>query len=454
VTALNRSSAPPPAPVRPFRFPVVERSQLKNGLAMLVAPHGNLPIVTAQLVLAGGASAEPGKRGGLAHLTANLLETGTEKQSADRVAWALERLGVQFESEASWDATVLRIVVARERLDPAMEVFADLARRPSFPGTEFDRIRDEHLATLSQRKKEPRALANDMVPRFVYPPGVPYARPLMGTPGSVTTISRADVLGFYGVNYRPGGASLVFVGDIDAETAQRLAEDRFGDWATGSSASPGFEVAPALDRTAVFIVHRPESVQSEIRIADVGVSRHHPDYFPLLVMNNILGGAFTSRLNMSLREKHGFTYGVRSNFSFRRKPGPFTIQSAVATEVTARAVEETLREVHLLRDSGANPDEVSASRDFLAGVLPLELQTTEQLAARLADLVVYGLPDDYFEHYPESILAVTAEDVQRVAREHLRPDRFAVVIVGDAEKISPDLEALGIGNVHVQQVDE
>ena len=188
-------------------------------------------------------------------------------------------------------------------------------------------------------------------------------------------------------------------------------------------------------------------------MGDVGLERSHRDYFPVQVMNSLLGGAFTSRLNMSLRERHGFTYGVRSGFGFRRRPGPFIIQTAVATDVTTRAIEETLREVHRLRDEAAPADEVAAARDYLAGTLPLELQTTEQLAARLADLVIYDLPDDYFDRYRERILAVTPAEVQRVAREHLRPERLAIVVVGDAEAIVPALETLGVGPVHVQAAE-
>jgi zinc protease len=451
--AVDRSRPPGPGPVKPFRFPRLERGQLDNGLATLTARHGDLPLVTAQLVLDAGATSESLGKAGLAHLTASLLETGTETLSADKIAWSLESLGVQFESEAAWDATVLRIVVPRERLAPALSLFADLVRRPSFPGTEFERVRDEQLADILQRRKEPRALGDDMITRFIYNEQSRYARPLIGTSSTVVELTRQDVLQFYGVNYRPSAATLMFVGDIDAATARNLARSHFGDWSVGRATRSDVHVAGAVERSTVFVVDRPGSVQSEIRIGDIGVSRHHEDYFPIVVMNSILGGAFTSRLNMSLREKHGFTYGVRSKFSFRRQPGPFVVQAAVATEVTGRAVEEALREINLLREQGATEDEVASNRDYLAGVLPLELQTTEQLASRLSDLVVFDLPDDDFEHYPERILAVKPEDVHRVAREYLRPGHFAIVVVGDAQTIAPELGQLGVGAVIVHPAE-
>jgi len=179
----------------------------------------------------------------------------------------------------------------------------------------------------------------------------------------------------------------------------------------------------------------------------VGVERTHPDYFPLIVMNTILGGAFTSRLNMTLRERLGFTYGVSSRFGYRRRPGPFLIQTAVATDVTARTVEETIRQIEGLQADGPTAEEVDSARDFLSGILPLQFQTTEQVAGKIADLFVYGLPDDYFHRYRERIAAVTAEDVRRAAVQYVRPADMAIVVVGDAAQVEGPLEELGAGPV-------
>src|SRR5690606_4326053 len=275
--------------------------------------------------------------------------------------------------------------------------------------------------------------------------------PLIGTTASVEGLSRDDVEALYAAHYLPNAASLLFVGDIDGRTAHDLAERYFGDWPAGQPTVAEFEVVPGIETATVFVVDRPGSVQSEIRIGDVGVARRHEDYFPVLVMNTILGGAFTSRLNLSPRERHGFTYGARSAFGFRRQPGPFVVQVAVATDVTARAVEEALKEMRALRDDGATAEEVAAARDYLRGVLPLQLQTTDQLAARLADLVIYDLPDDYFDRYRDRINEVTVDDVRRVAREHLRIDRLAIIVVSDAREIAAGLEALGIGDVQVHE---
>ncbi len=451
--ALDRSQPPVPGPVRPFGMPHVERDELGNGLTVLSARHGRLPVVTSALVLEGGASGEPPSKAGLAYLVANTLQAGTRGKSADEVAWALESLGVEFQADARWDGAVLWVVSPRERLEAALDLFAEIVREPTFRLEEVERLRDEQLADILQRQKEPRALAGDMAARFVFGREVPYARPLIGTSATVRDLGPADVEGFYRGWYAPRGAALLMVGDIEAAHARALADARFGDWSGRPKPRPEFPVTRGVERATVFVVDRPGSVQSEIRVGDVGLERSHADYFPVQVMNSLLGGAFTSRLNMSLRERHGFTYGVHSGFGFRRRPGPFLISTAVATDVTARAVEETLREIHRLRDEAASAGEVAAARDYLAGTLPLELQTTEQLAGRLADLVIYDLPDDYFDRYRERILAVTPEEVQRVARAHLQPERLAIVVVGDAAAIVAGLEQLGVGPVQVHSAE-
>jgi zinc protease len=449
VSALDRSAAPPPAPIRPFIFPNVDRSRLPNGLAVLSARHGHIPVVTAQMVIDAGAAREAVVKAGLAHLTANALDTGTRTRNGEALAWEFERLGVELHTEATWDAVLVNVTSPVTRLEPALALLADVVRNANFPLSEIERLRDEQLADILQRSKEPRALANDMAAHFIFGPDALYGRPLVGTAAYVDTLTRDDVAAFHHTHFVPGSTSLLLVGDIEPEWAGDLAKRHFGDWAAPAVRAVALPQAasPAARGTTVFVVDRPDAVQSEIRVGQIGVSRAHEDYFPLLVMNALLGGAFTSRLNLSLRERHGFTYGVRSAFAFRREPGPFIIQTAVATGVTGRAVEEILREVHAIRKDGASEAEVDNARKYLSGILPLELQTTGQLAGRLADLVIFGLPDAYFADYAGRIATVTLDDVNRVARDHLDVDNLAIVIVGDADAVTADLEAIGCGPV-------
>lgn len=448
--STHTPTAPEPGPVRAYDFPVIQDERVgETGLRMLSAKHGKLPLVTAHLVLDAGAAAEPPELEGVARLTANAMDAGTRDRDADELAWALERLGVELETGTGWDAAHQALTVPSDRLEPALALFAEIVRRPAFPADQVDRLRDEQLAGIMQRRKEPRALGDDMGARYIFADGVPYGRPVIGREETVSGLTAERVSSFYAARYRPGSAAIVFTGDITAERAARLAHTHFGDWETGSADPGHLRVEPRVDATTVFVVNRPGSVQSEIRIGDVGVERGHPDYFPLIVFNTILGGAFTSRLNMNLRERHGFTYGVNSSFAFRRQPGPFSVSAAVATDVTAHAVQEALSEMQGMHDDGATAQELDAARDFLRGVLPLTLQTTGQLAGRIAEIAVFGLPLDYFEQYRRRIADVTAEDVARVARERLRLDRLAIVVVGDADQITGPLQELGVGPVQV-----
>ncbi|MFW6330742.1 MAG: M16 family metallopeptidase, partial [Gemmatimonadota bacterium] len=336
-------------------------------------------------------------------------------------------------------------------LAPAMALLADVVRRPAFPRGPVERMSDEQLADILQRKKEPRALASDAAAHFIFDDGVPYARPIRGADASVRELGPDHLRAFHDERYRAGSTALVVTGQMDLEAARDAAREHFGDWRGEPAPAPDFDVRPRSEGAVVHIVHRPGSVQSEIRLGHVGVERRHRDYFPLLVMNTILGGAFTSRLNISLRERHGFTYGARSAFEFRRRPGPFTVDVAVASDVTGRAIEEAMKEIGQLREDGPTREELDSARDYLHGVLPLRLQTTSALAARLAGLAVFDLPADYFQHYRDHIAEVTGEEVHRVAREAVRPEAMALVVVGDAEQIEEPIRALGMGEIHVHE---
>jgi zinc protease len=450
---LDRTRPPEPGRVKAFAFPEISRARLDGADSpeLLYARHGDLPLVTAELVVEAGAAVEATEQAGVAQLTAEALETGTRTRDVERLAWELESLGVELATGVSWDAASVGITVHADRFEPALELLAEIVRRPAFPSDQVERLRDERLADILQRRKEPRALASDAANRFIFRDGIPYGRPLIGIESTVRNLGPEQLADFHRTRYGGAAAALIVTGAIAPDAAHDVAARHFGDWRGEPAGHADFEVAPHVDRTTVFIVDRPGSVQSEIRLGHVGVDRHHPDYFPLVVMNTILGGAFTSRLNMNLRERHGFTYGVRSGFALRRRPGPFTVEVAVATDVTARAIEEALREIQGLREDGPNQTELDNARDYLRGVLPLRLQTTGALASRIAELVVFDLPSDYFQQYRDRIARVTREDVHRVARDIIRPERLAVVIVGDAAAIEQPVRDLELGPLDIHQ---
>ena len=451
---LDRSRAPGPGALRPFNFPPIERFDLPNGLPVLTARTEGLPVVTLGLLLPAAGVHEPPDRAGLASLAAALLESGTADRSAAEIAETFEGLGVQFGAGTGWDATQVEMTALASRVDAATELFAELVRAPALPGDEVDRVRKEHIAAILQRRAEPRGLANEAAARFVFASDSPFSRPLGGTATTLEGLTREDVADFHAARYTPHGAWVIIAGNLDPTDARDLAASAFGDWIGPVSGGAAVSAEPAARTRQVVIVDRPGSVQSEIRVGQVGVGRSTPDYFPLIVMNTILGGAFTSRLNMNLREKHGYTYGVSSGFAMRRQAGPFFVSTAVQTEVTAAALTEIMREIDGIRAAPVDPRELDDARNYLAGVFPLRLQTTEGVASRLAELALHELPPDYFDDYRDRALAVDSDAVHRVARTYIRPEEMATVIVGDSERIRASIEALEVASVQVVDVGE
>lgn len=451
MSPLDRGSPPPRGAVRDFDFPEVERRALSTGLDLRVVRLPRLPVVSVRLFMRSGEAALPDARAGLAVLTADALEGGTKKRSGSELAEALERIGARFGSHGGWEGTSVDVYGLAERLPDALALLAEAVREPSFPEAEVERVRDQQIAELRQRLMDPGALADDTALARYFAPGLPYARPADGTVDSIAPVTRAHLEAHADATYRPGGGGLIVAGDVDPGEVTAMAEEHLGGWAGAPAGTAAFEVEPASRERRVLVVHRPGSVQSEIRVGHVGAERTTPDYFPLSVANMVLGGTFTSRLNLNLRERHGFTYGVRSHYSLRSRPGPFEVSTAVGNEVTAPAVHEILHELERMADGGPTADEVAAARDFAAGVFGLHLETAGQVASRVAQLVVFGLPDAYFHEYRRRIRAVTPEQAADAARRHMRPHEAQIVVVGDADAVAEPLEALGVGPVEVRR---
>ena len=446
---LDRSRPPEPGPLRPFHFPEVHRRRLPNGLGIMVAENHAFPVATLDVILPSGGLAEPEERAGAASLAAGLLESGAGERDAAEIAEAVDALGLSLETGISWDTSLAGFTALTSRLEPGMEILADLVMRPTFPQREVERIRDERLAALAQRRADPSSVADELATRFMFPEGHPFGRRLAGTAGALRSLTPEDVRAYHDAWYVPEGAWLCAAGDVTVNQVEALAERWFGGWRGAPAPIRAPETTNRFERTTILLADRPGSVQSEVRVAHVGMSRTADDFFDATVMNAILGGVFSSRLNMNLRERLGYTYGVSSSFGFRRLPGTFSISSAIQSEHTAHAVSEMLRDMRQMQETLAPAAEVADATGFLAGIFPLQLQTTDGLAGRLSTLAVYGFPDDYFDRYRDQLVAVTPEDVRQAARRRLMPDRAAVVVVGDASALRGPLEALDIGPVEV-----
>jgi len=451
MSPLDRATPPPRGAIRDFGFPEVERRPLSTGLDLRVVRLPRLPVVSARLFMRSGEAALSDARAGLAVLTADALEGGTKKRSGSELAEALERIGARFSAHGGWEGTSVDVYCLAERLPEALSLLAEAVREPAFPDSEVERARDQQIAELRQRLMDPGALADDTALTRYFAPHVPYARTADGTVASLSGVTRTDLRGYADTNYRPGDGGLIVAGDVDAAEVSVMAEEHLGSWSGAPATTAAFDVEPAARERRLLVVHRPGSVQSEVRVGHVGAERTTPDYFPLTIANMVLGGTFTSRLNLNLREQHGFTYGVRSHYSFRSRPGPFEISTAVGNDVTAPAVREILHELGRMAERGPTPDEVAAARDFAAGVFGLHLETAGQVASRVAQLVIYGLPDSYFDEYRGRLRAVTAEQAAEAARRHMRPAEAQIVVVGDADVVAPALEALDIGPVEIRR---
>ena len=441
------STPPKPGPVAPFALPEVLATRLDSGLEVRVARRDRVPVVTALLVMGAGESTVEPEAAGLAVLSSRALQGGTIRRSALELACALEDMGTHLGTSTGWDSTVVSLTCAAERFPSALGLLSEVVLTPAFHEREVERIREQQLAGIRQRRMYPARLATAAASHFFFREDAPYGRSITGEEGTVAQLGRAQAAGFAARRYRPHGAALVVAGDIDTDKMSGLCDQNFGGW-QGEAARVDVVSGARFSERRIVVVHRPGAVQSELRIGHASVGRATPDYFPMIVLNAVLGGTFTSRLNLNLREDKGFTYGVNSRFLFRRSGGMFCISTAVATEVTAAAVREVLSETQALVAGGPTAAEVRGARDYLAGVFPLRMETTAQIATGAAQAFTHGLPADYHARYRERMRAVRVEDAARAADRRLDPDALTVVVVGDADRVAPELEALAPVEVH------
>jgi zinc protease len=451
--AVDRSRPPELGPPPSYDLPPIRHLALSNGLPVLLLEKRAVPIVQVDLTLMAGAVHEPAGVPGVASMTAAMLDEGAAGRTALELADEIDVLGADLTTGAGEHTAAISLHVPIARLEPALSIMADVALRPDFPDAELDRQRLDRLTEILQWRDEPAAVAGLLYDRTLYGSAHPYGIPNVGTAASLEAMTAADLRVFHDRQYRPGTAFLVVVGDVTAETVVPLLERAFGAWR--GSAGDGAE-EPSVEQVGerrVYLVDKPGAEQSEIRVGRIGAPRLTDDYFPLVVMNTILGGSFTSRLNQNLREDKGYSYGAFSGFGFRPWAGPFVAGAAVQTEATAEALTEFVRELEGILDR-VPEEELERARNYVALGFPSTFQTVAGTAGALGELALYDLPDDYYDRYVERVLAVTAEDVQRVAARYLDPDRVAIVVVGDLAGIEAPIRALELGPVENLSVED
>ena len=451
----DRSHPPQPGPPPPLTLPAIQKLQLGNGLPVWIVELHKVPVVQVNLLVSSGTADDPAGKFGVANLTAAMLTEGAGARSSLEIADAVDYLGADLGAGSGIDSSGVRLHVPVARLADALPIMADIAERPTFPKDELERLRRERLTSILQARDDPPTIASMTFSRVLFGATHRYGTPMFGTAEAVKAMTTGDLRAFYASAYRPDNATLLVVGDVTRAAVAPLLEKNFGSWKpqTGAKSS---QKLPNVDAPAVrqiYVVDKPDAPQSQIRIGWIGVPRSTPDYFPIQVMNTILGGSFSSRLNMNLREEHGYTYGAGSSFDMRASGGLFVASAGVQTDKTADALKEFFKELGNIRQA-VPADELARAKNYVALRYPSAFETTGDVSRRLEDAIVYRLPDDYFSRYVQNIQAVTAAEVQRVAQKYVQPDKFAVVVVGDRSKIEAPIRALNLGPIKLLTVDD
>jgi zinc protease len=439
----------PPSLTSPARLvvPSARSSSMPNGVTVRVVEQHELPLAQVTMVVAGGSRLD-GSSPGLASFTANMMSQGAGSRDAVALQSEFAYLGAGFSTSADWDRFTVSLKVPVRSLVPALDLMADVVLRPTFSQVEVGRQRGLRLTSLLQRRDQPRALTDLAFNQVLYPEGHPYHASAAGDSTSVASLDSARVRRFYESVVRPERATFIVVGDVTESQVRALLSSRFGTWRGSGAAATVPTTAPPVSAPTtkqVYLIDKPDAAQSVIYIGWPGVDRRSPDYAALTVMNTILGGSFTSRLNMNLRETKGFTYGASSRFTYGVVPGPFVASADVRTNVTDSSLVEFFKELRAIRDTPVPDDQLARAKAYVEFGLPGSLESTSQVAGQIASLGVFGLTLDELPRFAAQVRAVTASDVQRVARQYLTPDRAVVVIVGDLSKVRPGVEALRLG---------
>jgi zinc protease len=448
---LDRSKPPELGPPPRVSLPPIITRELPNGLKLLIVEQHELPLADFVLLIGSGSTADPASKPGIANLTSAMLREGTTTRKSLEIADQTAFLGINLSPTSSWESSTLSLHTPTAQLDSALALFADVALHPSFPANEFERIRKNRLTELLQLRDQGPAIANIAFPAIIYGSAHPYGAPSLGTEASVKSLTPADLQSYYQANFRPNNATLIIVGDVTPAQIEQKINSLLGGWQRGDVPQLHYGEPPKSGTTTIYLIDKPGAAQSSFRIGAVGVPRSSGDYFALTVMNTILGGSFTSRLNQNLRETRGYTYGAGSRFDMRRSAGPFLASAEIVTAKSDSALLEFMKELNGIRQS-VPASELTRAKRYLQLQQPGNFETTQDIAFQLLPVALYGLPLDYYNNYVQNIEAVTQADVARVAQQYINPGSLAVVIVGDRKSIEQGLKATNIGPIMIRDI--
>ncbi len=449
----DRSTPPKPGPPPSLKLPPIQRFSLRNGVPVVFMERKGVPIVELRILVTSGSASESEANAGITSMTTSMMMEGAGTRDALQLADAIDFLGAETSVSAGLHTTVASLHSPTSKFDDALMLLADIVLRPTFPKKELDRLRSERLNALIQRRDEPRVIASALFDQVLFGKAHPYGIQHAGSKASLGRISTDDLKKQHASMFHAGQATIIVVGDVTKSSVSASLEKAFGSWKKSAKLEPEIPQPKQVESRSIFLMHKPDAAQSVIRIGRIGAPRLTEDYYALIVMNTILGGSFSSRLNQNLRERNGFTYGAFSTFSMRPNPGPFTASADVQTDVTDKALTEFMNELRAIREDVPN-EELTRAKNYVALGYPKDFQTIASIADALEELVQYNLPDSFFNTYIEKILAVSTSDVKRVAQKYIDPERIAIIVVGDRGKILDGMKALQLGPIHERSIEE
>jgi len=438
---LPKQQPPAAGPRKDVHFPPIVRTQLADGLELDVVELHTLPVVNVRLVVRSGGATDPAEMPGLAQLTAAMLKEGTTRKSSARLAEAVDFLGANLSVGSDEDTLSVSMQALGEHLPDALELVAEVATKPIFPEEELKKLKTRELARLELQSQSPHFLANRELSKALYGEH-PYNH-IDTTKAVVKKLKRTDLATWHRRHVSPNNAFLVVVGDVSAAQVQQLAEHAFATWKAQPVPAEAPKAPPVRQGRSVVLVDRPKSVQSVIYFANLALTRNDPDFIPLSVANQVLGGSAAARLFMDLREKRSLTYGAYSDIDRRVQIGPFLAYAAVRNEVTAEALRGFDEHLQRIVREPPGADELAAAKRYLIDRFPLRIETPDKIAGLVAELRTYGLPDDYWSTFEAKVDAVTPEQALAVAQKHIRPAESLLVVVGEAAAVRSGLDAYG-----------
>jgi zinc protease len=431
----------------PVRFPPYAVKTLANGLQVIAVSHHEQPAVSLRLLVRAGAAQDPDDKPGLAALTASLLDQGTPSRSAEQIADAIDSIGGALGTTAGADLSYVNAVVMKDSLPFALDLVADLVQHPAFAPDEIERQRQQALSGMKVSYDDPEFLANVVFDRLVYGRN-PYGRPLGGTPASMASVARADLVAFHRKWFGANNAILAVVGDVTADEAFAGAERAFGSWdrVALDTAKPANPPPPAR---RLVIIDKPGAVQTEIRVGNIAIPRKSDDFMALDLATKILGGEGANRLHRVLRAERGLTYGASADFNALKESGEIVAQTNTRSETTGETLRLMIDEVWRLIHDRVGDRELQSAQEYLTGSFPLTIETPSQIALQILTAAFYGLNMNELQTYRERVSVVTVDDVQRVARNYLHPDKLTIVLVGDASAFLKQLPGAGFDKYEI-----